>query len=171
MRLLNLMKSGISFPIAFANSNAGAKVFISEDPMPIGSLLAAFTAMTWLEIKAVGSHGEGGANTNILNYDSWDTDVIQKAKGMTDAGSPEIEVARISNDPGQMAARAAAATNLNWGFKMQRNDPLTLGGTPTLLYNLGLITGPKRPFGRNEDFDLEIFALALNQREIVVDPT
>lgn len=156
---------------AFANSNAGGKVYICTTAQASDLDQTGYEALTWVEIKGIGSHGETGSSTNILTYDTWDTTVALKAKGITDAGSPEIEVARISTDAGQDALRAAAATNLNYAFKMVKNDKLTGGGTGTVLYNRGLVAGPKRPHGRNEDFDLEVFTLALQQVEIVVDPT
>lgn len=155
---------------AFANTNAHGKLYMCPTSQLVGLDRAGFEALSWVQVSAVGNHGQTGEDTNILTYDTWDTDVIQKAKGMTDAGSPEIELARIPNDPGQVALRNAAATNLNYAFKIVRNDPLSLGGTGTTIYNLGLVSGPKRPNGRNEDFDLEVFTLGLQQREIVVDP-
>ena len=159
-----------SLPFVTANANAGSKLYVCATPQNSDLSQAAYEALTWVEVKAIGNHGETGPNTNILTYDTWDTVVIQKAKGTTDAGSPEIEVARIPSDPGQQILRAAAKTNFNYAFKMVRNDKATTNGTPTVLYNRGLVTGPRRPHGRNEDFDLEIFTLALNQLEITVDP-
>lgn len=158
---------------AFANSNAGSKVYIASAPVEVGINQAALEALTWVEIGNLGNHGQGGSQTNILTYDTWNTDVIQKGKGMTDAGSPEIEVARDYDDEGQNALRAAALTNLNYAFKMERNDKISTNAdaTPTIIYNVGIVTGPTRPFGRNEDFDLEVYTLGFNQREIVVNPT
>lgn len=166
------LSTALTMAAAFVNANAGAKVFISPTAVNEDLSQADYLEIDdWLEIRALGNHGETGSSTNILNYDTWDTSVIQKAKGMTNAGDPEIEVARIASDPGQMAMRVAGDTNFNYAFKMERNDRLTPGGTPTILFNRGLVTGPRRPHGRNEDFDLEIFALALNQKEIVVPAT
>lgn len=155
----------------FANTNAASKLFMQAAAVtttPANE--AAWAALTWVEIKGVGSVGEMGTSTNILTYDTWDTDVIQKAKGMTDAGSPTVELARIPLDAGQIALRAAALTNLNYAFKIERNDEPEVGGTPTLIYTLGLVAGPTRPMGRNEDFDLEVFTLGLQVRELVVAP-
>lgn len=162
--------AALYFPVAFANANAGSKVYVCATPQQSDLDQVGYEALPWTEIKGVGSHGEIGPNTNILTYDTWDTKVIQKAKGMTDAGSPEIELARIPTDPGQMILRTAALNNMNYAFKMVRNDPAVEGGIGTVLYNRGLVTGPRRPMGRNEDFDLEIFTLALQQLEIVVNP-
>ena len=159
----------LAIPMVQANTNAGARVFVAAAPQPADLDQAGFEALTWVQVTNVGNHGETGSNTNILTYDTWDTKVIQKSKGITDAGSPEIEVARIQDDAGQAILRDAARTNFNYAFKMERNDKPNATGTPTILYNRGLVTGPKRPHGRNEDFDLEMFTLGLNQEEIVVD--
>ena len=163
--------SSVYPPAVFANSNAGSTLLISTTPAQFDLDRAGFEAMTYIPISAVGSRGEAGATTNILTYDTWDTKVAQKAKGITDAGSPEVEVARIATDPGQKALKAAALTNLNYAFKELRNDPASLNGVGTVFYNRGLVTGPSRPGGRNEDFDLEVYTLAFNQLEVVVDPT
>lgn len=159
-------------PAAFVNTNAGSTLWICADPQQSDLNQAAYEALTWVQIKGVGSHGEVGTTTNILTYDGWDTTVVQKAKGMSNAGDPEIECARIPTDAGQVLLRAAALTDFNYAFKMVRNDEPgdDVGDTPTIIYNRGLVSGPRRPMGRNEDFDLEIFTLGLNQREIVVNP-
>ncbi|HRQ13085.1 MAG TPA: hypothetical protein PK205_07250 [Promineifilum sp.] len=166
-----LMASVLALPAVFANANAGSRLFICTTPQQNDLTVPDYQALVWVEIKGVGNHGEIGANTNILTYDTWDTDVIQKAKGMTDAGSPEIELARIPTDAGQIALNAAAATNLNYAFRIVRNDVAFLGGDPTILYYRGLVAGPRYPLGRNEDFDLEIFTLGLNQKVLKSDPT
>ena len=153
-------------------SNAASKLYISSVPINVDLDEAGFELLDWVEIKGIGNHGEAGKNTNILTYDTWDTTVIQKAKGMTDAGSPELECARIFDDPGQILLRAGGAVGNNnaYAFKMERNDSQN-GGAPTIVYNRGLVTGPRRPLGRNEDFDLEVFGLAFVQEEVVTDPT
>lgn len=158
-------------PAAFANANAGSKVYISTAALGNTVLVQAdFDALTWVEIKSVGNLGETGSKTNILNYDTWGDTVIQKAKGLTDAGSPTLEVARIYNDPGQVLARAACLANLNYGFKVLRNDPAFVGGVGTIIYNRGLLVGPTNPNGKNEDFDLDVYTIAFQQLEVRVNP-
>jgi len=156
---------------AFANTNAASSIFVCSTVQNEDIDQTDYEALTWVEVKGVGSRGETGRSTNIVNYDTWDTTVTQKAKGVTDAGSPDIEVARIPTDAGQVILRAAGVVgnNGNYAIKEVRND--SAGSTPTVIYNRGIVTGPKRPGGRNEDFDLEIFTIGFNQEEIVVDPT
>lgn len=157
---------------AAANVNAASKLYVSSLPVGNTNLIQAdFEALTWVEIGFVGSIGETGISTNILSYDTWNTTVTQKAKGITDAGSPDVEVARDPLDAGQIIMRTAGAVgqNQNYAFKILRADGTT-STNGTVIYNRGLVTGPKRPNGRNEDFDLEVYSLALQQQEVVVNP-
>lgn len=153
-----------------ANTQKNNKLSICTTPQPNDLNAAGFAGLTYVEIGNVGSIGETGINTNILNYDSLSTDVSDKSKGVSNAGDPAVECARAFNDPGQIALRAAAKTNLKYAFKLERNDSPDGVLSNTIIYNRGLITGPTRPGGRNEDFDLEVFTLGLVQREVVVDP-
>src|SRR5690606_31331365 len=84
-----------------------------------------FPSLTYVEVKGVGSLGEIGKNTNIVNYDTWGSDNISKGKGLTDAGTADAEMLRIPNDPGQIAMRAAAATKDNYAFKIDLQDGTT----------------------------------------------
>lgn len=125
-----------------------------------------FPSLTYVQVKGVGSFGEHGLNTNIVNYDTWDSIVISKAKGLTDAGSADLEMLRIPTDPGQIAMRAAGApTNAdNYAFKIELQDGTTR-------YFRGLVAGPRHPGGRNEDFDLNVFTIGLNQPPLDIPPT
>lgn len=169
MRRQLLCSTHMTPPAAFANTNAGSTLWICATPQPSDLTLGQFQALTYVQVKGVGSHGETGSSTNILTYDTWDTDVIQKGKGITNAGDPEIELARVPTDAGQIILRAAALTNLNYAFKIIRNDAVTVGGQATVRYNRGLVVGPRTPNGRNEDFDLEVFTLGLQQRQVTQD--
>lgn len=160
--------------VAFANTNSGSKLYIacdgSDNPVAYNSDLnqTAYEAVTqWLEVSNVGNVGETGNNTNIATYDTWDKDVAQKAAGVTNAGDPEVEVARVSTDPGQIAMRNAStqANRVNnYAFKIVHLDG-------TIKYNRGLCLGPRNPNGRNEDFQLEIWVIACNQVQITVEPS
>lgn len=166
-----LLGSAHALRTPFANTNAGRTLWMCATSQPTAPAnAAAYAGLTWVQIKGVGEVGETGSSTNILTYDTWDTDVIDKAKGMTDAGSPTIECARIALDDGQIALRAAANTNLKYAFKIEGNDEPEVGGSPSIFYHYGLVSGPTRPNGRNEDFDLEVFTLGLTAKETVVAP-
>jgi len=156
------------YPQAFVNTNAQGKFYISDEAQNSPLTEAEYELINWVEVTSMGNLGETGNNTNLLNYDTWGDDVIQKGKGLTDAGSPTVEVARIANDPGQVLMRAAAAVGNqnNYAFRLVRSDA-PIGGTPTIIYNRGLVTGPTSPNGRNEDFDLEVYSLGLIQEQVI----
>lgn len=120
-----------------------------------------FPSLTYVEVKGVGSLGEIGASTNIVSYDTWGNPIVSKGKGLTDGGSPDVEMLRIAADPGQIAMRAASATKDNYAFKQTMQDGSTR-------YFRALVTGPRAPGGRNEDFDLLVFTLGVNQLPIDV---
>lgn len=156
----------------YFNTNAGSVLYVCATPQPDELDQAGYEGLTWVKVGGVGSVGETGDQTNMLNYPTWDDAVIQKAKGLTNAGDPEIEVARDPDDAGQDILRTAAATNLYYALKIEGTDEpdANPGATPTIRYNRGLIAGPREPNGRNEDFDLEIFTAGLVQKQIKVDP-
>lgn len=145
-----------------AFTNSGSSVSICITPQNTNLTEAAFAALDYVPIANVGNLGERGANTNIVSYDAWDTNTTLKGKGITNAGDPQLEVAQDLSDPGQIAVRAAAAARAdNYAFKVERQNG-------DAQYFRGLVTGPTEPGGRNEDFVLNVFTLALNQIPIDV---
>lgn len=153
-----------------ADTLSGAKLYICSTAQNTDLNEAAFEALTYVQIKGVGSHGETGTNTNVVSYDTWDTEFVQKAKGTSNAGDPEVELARIPADAGQVILRTAGDhfNKNNYAFKIELNDAPS-GGTPTTIFNRGMVAGPRIPFGRNEDFITEVYTLALQQQQIIVD--
>ncbi len=148
--------------MANAFTNSGATVGICVTPQNATLNEAAFVALAYVDIANVGNLGERGASTNVVSYDTWSTQTTLKGKGITNAGDPQLEVAMDLADPGQIAVRAAAAAKSdNYAFKITRQN----GDTQ---YLRGLVTGPTEPGGRNEDFVLNVFTLALNQLPIDV---
>lgn len=155
-----------------ANTNAFSKLYVCPTPQNRNLTESDYNALDWVLVSGLGNLGETGKSTNVLTYDTWETEVSDKAKGITDAGSPTLEVARDPEDEGQSILRAAGAVGNNnkYAFKILRADG-PIGGTGTIQYNRGIVAGPTRPNGANEDFDLEVFTLGLVQEEIVVPPT
>ena len=155
-----------------ANTNAFSKIYVCATPQNNKLSEADYNGLEWVLISGVGNLGETGKSTNVLVYNTWEDEVSDKGKGLTDAGSPTLEVARDPNDDGQKILRQASAVGNNnkYAFKIQRADG-PIGGTGTIQYNRGIVAGPTRPNGQNEDFDVEVFTLGLVQEEIVVPPT
>ncbi len=147
-----------------AYSHSSVKLYVSttaqntdlDDHATLG-----FPGLTYTEVKNVGSIGEYGINTNVISYDMLSTTVSRKAKGITNAGDPQVEVARDDADAGQdlMRTYGAVANKNSYAFKITKQDG-------SVDYLRGLVMGPNRPSGRNEDFDLEVFTIACNQEPL-----
>ena len=157
-----------------ALTQAGAKFYIAVDDVSGDAevhntdlTVAEYDGLTWLEVKGVGSVGQTGTDTNVVSYDELATEVTQKGKGISNAGDPVVECRRIGADEGQIEMRAATETKFSYAFKYELDDTPTGGANGTTFYNRGLVMGPTRPNGGNEDFDLEVYTLGLNQKEIV----
>ena len=142
-------------------SHAGVKFAISTTAQNGDLTLSEFEGLTYTDVSSVGSIGEYGISTNMLTYDTMDTLVSKKAKGITNAGDPALEVARMDSDAGQLAMRTAGAPDYfdSHAFKVTKQDG-------SIDFLRGLVSGPSSPGGRNEDFDLHNFTLALNQAVI-----
>lgn len=154
-----------------ATTNSGGKFYISPTPQPKDLTQTQFEAITdWIEVTNVGQLPESGPSTNLVNYDTIDTDVTQKSKGVTDAGSGTLECAIVTDDAGQIALRAAALTNFDYATKRELPDAPDANHSNTVFYNRGKITGPTHSGGGVEDFVTETFTFGYNQREIVVAP-
>lgn len=153
-----------------AFTNAAGKFYICETPQPDDLEQEDYEALVWVEVANVGSLPESGTTTNIVSYDTLDTEVTSKAKGISDAGEGELEVAFAAEDPGQVALRTAALTKFYYATKRELTDAPSAGFTNTIFYNRGLVTGPAHAGGRNEDFVIETYTFGNVQREIVVAP-
>lgn len=123
--------------------------------------LSAFQALTdWIQLPNVGSIGETGINQNAVNYPTWDRRVLQKGKGQANAGDPEVECLDVASD-GMTAFIAAGDPNNqnNYAFRIVWDDG-------TVEYNRGLVMGPRKPKGGNEEFKRVVFTLALQQQDV-----
>lgn len=154
-----------------ANTHKGRRILVSNTDVGDSDLnQAAFEALTYVEIGDAGMIGDIGSTSNIINYDTLNTDVSQKNKGVTNAGDPQVEVARDYNDPGQVLMRAYADTKFNYAFKVINDDAPSVSFNGSITYLRGMVASATEVGGRVDDFDLETYNLALNQRPLRVDP-
>lgn len=150
---------------------AGAKVSISTTPVTLPLNEAGFELLTFTEIGSVGNLGDYGASPNIISYNTLDTEVTSKAKGVEDAGEMTIEVARIFDDAGQIAIRAAALTKFSYAIMIEYADAPTDEWSNTIMYAAGPVSGPQMLGGSTDDFIREQYTVAFtDQRPIYVNP-
>jgi hypothetical protein len=126
---------------------------------------AGYEALTWVQVGKVGNPGDFGATSNLPTYDTLDEAVTQKQKGVANAGDPQIEVASIPSDAGQIIMRSFGhpLNEDNMAIKWTRSNS-------QVLYSRGVVSGPMYPGGGSDDFVLERYTVGLNQLPVIVNP-
>lgn len=143
-------------------THSNVQFFVSPNAQNSDLTLSGYKAITgWIEVAPVGSLPERGISTNMLSYDTVNTLVSKKAKGITDAGTGTLECARNGTDPGQIKLAQLGQPSYfhSHAFKMVKQDG-------TVEYGRGLVSGPAYPGGRNEDFDIANYTIAFQQAMI-----
>jgi hypothetical protein len=122
---------------------------------------AAYALLVYTEVPNIGSHGDSGVSQNVVSYSTWDRNVTSKGKGEADAGSPTVEFLDVDS-PGMVIMLANADVNNanSYAFKVEWPDG-------SIEYNRGIITGPMRMKGGNEDFKRLTFNLGFSQQPII----
>jgi hypothetical protein len=103
----------------------------------------------------------------MVVYNTLATSIADKGNGVTDLGSPVIDCSRNIAVGGQVQMRTSGApTNQNaFALKIERSDTPASGASPkpTRHFIRAVVSGPTRPNGGVEDFDLEVFTLGILQ--------
>ena len=146
-------------------TNLGGSFSISTTAVNADQTLSEFEALTYTPVGSIGNIGDTGISQNAVSYSTWDRPVLQKGKGEADAGSPTLEFLDVPS-AGQDAMLAAASFDdaNNYAFLIEWPD-----GSKE--YNRGLVMGPARPKGGNEDFKRLVYTLGLQQPPEIVDAT
>lgn len=144
-------------------TNLGGTFAVSTTTVNADQTLSEFEGLTYTEVGKVGNIGDTGISQNAVSFSTWDQPVLQKGKGEADAGNPELEfLDEPSAGMDLMLAAAAFDDADNRAFRIQWPD-----GSKE--YNRGLVMGPTRPKGGNEDFKRVVFTLGLQQPPEIVD--
>ena len=144
-------------------TNFGGQFFISDAPSNDDLTLSEFMALTFVEIPNLVTCDPTGVTQNIVTDSTWDRPVVCKGKGEANAGDPNIEFQDLPSAGMDLFEAAAAFDNTNnYGFKF-------LWADNSEEFNRGLVSGPQRTKGGNEDFKHVIFTLGLQQPPEVVE--
>lgn len=128
-------------------------------------VLSGFAGLTYTAVPNLGSLGDSGVSQNVVSFSTWDRNVIAKGKGEADAGSPTAEFLDVVSAGMTLMLAAADVDDANsYAFKVAWPDG-------SVEYNRGIITGPTRLKGGNEDFKRLSFTLGFNQTPVIVDAT
>jgi hypothetical protein len=83
------------------------------------SVVTDYTSDTWQQVTGIKSVGEIGDKVTEIKFETLDSPRPHKMKGTRDAGSFELTAGFLANDPGQVAMRAAAASNDSTPFNFR----------------------------------------------------
>ena len=86
---------------------------------------AGFAALTFVEVGEVTSIGEYGAAAQVVSHEPLATGITEKYKGFINMGSLSLNVARVSDDAGQLIVAAGvtgASKNTEHSFRVTYQD-------------------------------------------------
>jgi len=146
-------------------TNFGGTFSISTTATNLDLTLSEFLGLSYTEIPNLVTSDPTGITQNVVSDSTWDRPVVCKGKGEANAGDPNVEFQDTASAGMDLMVAAAAYDNTSsYAFLFQWAD-----GSEE--YNRGLVTGPQRTKGGNEDFKHVIFTLGLQQPPEVVEAT
>jgi len=146
-------------------TNFGGTFSISTTATNLDLTLSEFLGLSYTEIPNLVTSDPTGITQNVVSDSTWDRPVVCKGKGEANAGDPNVEFQDTASAGMDLMVAAAAYDNTNsYAFLFTWAD-----GSEE--YNRGLVTGPQRTKGGNEDFKHVIFTLGLQQPPEVVEAT
>ncbi len=144
-------------------TNFGGTFAISTTPENDDLTLSEFTGLVYTIIPNLVTCDPTGVTQNVVTDPTWDRPVVCKGKGEANAGDPNLEFQDAPSAGMDLMIAAAAFDNTNsFAFKFVWADA-------SEEYDRGLVTGPQRTKGGNEDFKHVIFTLGLNQPPEIVE--
>lgn len=151
------------------NTAGGSKLYIGPPSEPAD--LAAYQAQSYTEVAEVEDMGQVGDESQPITFAALSDSRVRKFKGPKDAGTMAIVVGADLTDAGQDAMEAAEAQPLNYAFRVDLNDKLTLGGTPTMIWFYGQVFSKRFNIGNVSNVVRRNFTIGVNSRLTIVDPT
>lgn len=150
---------------------SGAKLFIGSANADPDTLLATYQADSYIEVGEIEDLGEFGDESTDVTFDSLSRGRTRHLKGTRNAGTMPLTVGDDMTDEGQTAMEAAEATPLDYNFKVELNNAVTIGGTNSQHYFIGKVMSKRRRVGTANDVVRRVFSVGINSPITDVDPT
>lgn len=150
-------------------TGAGCKLSIgTTQPAPA---LAQFQADSYTLVGEVEDLGEFGDESEEVRFTSLDDSRVRKLKGPRDAGTIQVVCGHDDSNTGQQEMIAAEAESLDYNFKIELNNKLTIGGTNGLQYFRGKVMSKRLQVGQANNVVRRRFNVGINTAIVEVDPT
>lgn len=127
------------------NTASGTRVYIGGTT-PCATL-AAYQALTWVEVGEVEDAGEFGDESSAVTWTALKDGRTRKMKGPRDAGTLALAVGDDPNDVGQIALAAAEQSPLAYNFKVVLSDKITTAGNNSEHYFNGPVMSRRKNVG------------------------
>lgn len=132
-----------------AMASAGAKIYIG--PTTAATTASAYSALSYTEIMGIETLGEFGDSAAMITFTGLADSRVQKLKGPYDAGDIAAVFARLPLDPGQIAAKVAAAAKFSYAIKVVLEDSADANDTDSVFYFHAKVMGTKNGVGGATD--------------------
>lgn len=116
------------------NIAAGSKLFIGQTLTTTSPDQATYEAMTWtqfVEVEDLGTVGDAAAD---VTFESMDDGRTRHFPGPFDAGTSNVVVGFVQDDPAQVATSTAFSGRLLTAFKIEMTDRPDTSHTNTIKY-------------------------------------
>lgn len=153
------------------NTAAGVKLYIGSANSNRESVIGDYEADSYIEVGEVEDLGEFGDESELINFTALSDGRTRKFKGPRDAGTMPIVVGDDPTDEGQIAMEAAEASPLDFNFKVELNDAVTLGGDNSKHYFIGKVASKRRNVGQANNVVRRNFTVAINSAITTTDAT
>jgi hypothetical protein len=147
---------------------AGSKVSIG--PTTAAANLAAYQALSYVEVGEVQNLGEFGDQANDVTFIALSNSRVRHFKGARDAGVLALVVGRDPLDVGQIALRAAEKTKFSYAFKVLAADAADANDPDSEFYFHALVQSARDTFGEADNVVMTTFNLGI-VTEIFEDPS
>lgn len=150
---------------------AGTKFYIGPAIVPGAepANVAAYKALTYVEIGEVEDGGTFGDSASDVTFASLGDSRMRHLKGVFDAGAFDLVVGADAQDAGQTALGVALYDRRDFAVKVEYDDELTTGGTGTIEFFSAKVMGGARQVGSVDNVIRRTYSLGINT-PILVDP-
>lgn len=142
--------AGISFLLGPAHA-----VMYKEDTAGRAAAVTALKALTYVEIGEVEDLGELGDEASTAEFTALADRRKRKVKGTFDAGTQQVTLGEDPDDAGQLALRAAVASDSNFAVQIDYGDG-------TFDYYLVQVLSFRKQIGSAESIRKASVSLAIN---------
>jgi hypothetical protein len=154
---------------------AGAKFYIassggSPDPGTPANQ-TEYEALTYTEVGELEDLGDFGDEAGQATFTALGDRRVRKFKTSFDGGEIAVVCGSDPADTGQAYMSEALAEDFNYPFKIELDDEITVGGTPTTLYCYGIVMSERRNVGTVENIVRQNFTVGVNSPFTVVAAT